>query len=47
MLFEKRPELKQIEVTEAANRKEENALISQRPYKSPLPYTSWREKNKV
>ena len=46
MLFEKHPQLKQIEETEAANRKEENA-ITQRVYKSPLPYSSWRDKNKV
>lgn len=43
MLFEKHPQLKQIEETEAANRKEENA-ITQRVYKSPLPYSNWREK---
>lgn len=48
LLFEKHPQLKQIEEKEEANRKEESVL-NQRTnlYKSPLPYASWREKNKV
>lgn len=42
MLFEKHPQLKQIVETEAANRKEESAIM-QRVYKTPVPYSAWRK----